>query len=98
MYTLWNIIISVVVSVLGGIGASYVHSSLALLSVIYALAVLIPGLAVTVRRLHDTDRTGWWILVSLIPIIGLILLYFLVQEGQQGPNRYGRDPKTAMTI
>lgn len=65
-----------------------------LLSGLYALAVLIPGLAVTVRRLHDTGRSGLWILVAFIPFIGaLVLLYFMVIEGNSGPNQYGPDPK-----
>ena len=57
---------------------------------IAALALFLPTLAVTVRRLHDGDRTGWWVLISLIPIVGgLILLYFMIIEGTQGSNRFG---------
>ena len=62
--------------------------------VIYSVIALIPGIAVTIRRLHDTDRSGWNILWGLVPLIGgFILLYFYVTEGTQGPNRYGSDPK-----
>ena len=61
---------------------------------LWSLATLIPGFAVTIRRLHDTDRSGWAILFGLIPIIGgFMLLYFYVQEGTAGPNRFGPDPK-----
>ena len=61
---------------------------------LYSLAAFIPGLAVTVRRLHDTDRSGWSILYGLIPAVGgLILLYFYIQEGTRGANRFGPDPK-----
>jgi uncharacterized membrane protein YhaH (DUF805 family) len=61
---------------------------------LWSLATLIPGLAVTIRRLHDTDRSGWAILFGLIPIIGgFMLLYFYVQDGTEGPNRFGADPK-----
>ena len=61
---------------------------------IYALAVIIPTLAVGVRRLHDTDKTGWLYLLILIPIIGpIILLVFFVTEGTRGTNKYGADPK-----
>ncbi|CAJ1800318.1 Inner membrane protein YhaI [Aeromonas veronii] len=64
------------------------------ISGIYSLAVLLPSLAVAVRRLHDTDRSGWWLLLVLVPIIGtLVLIYFMVCNGQQGPNRFGDDPK-----
>ena len=60
----------------------------------YFLATIIPSLAVTVRRLHDTDKSGWWYFIGLIPIIGEItLIVFLATEGTDGPNRYGEDPK-----
>ena len=67
------------------------------LSAIYGLAVLIPSLAVSVRRLHDTDRSGWWLLLGLIPFIGaIVLIVFAVQEGQATPNQYGPNPKAAV--
>lgn len=60
------------------------------LSLVVALALLLPGLAVSVRRLHDIDRSGWWILIAFIPIIGLIILiYWYVQPGTAGENRFG---------
>lgn len=66
----------------------------ALMILVFALGSFIPGLAVTVRRLHDTNRSGWTILVSLIPLIGVImLLVFLFGSGTHGPNQYGSDPK-----
>jgi len=65
-----------------------------LLDGLYALAVLIPGTAVTVRRLHDTDRSGWWILIGLIPVIGgIALLVFMVLDSTPGDNQYGPNPK-----
>lgn len=58
------------------------------------LGVVVPSIAVLVRRLHDTGRSGWWYLLSLIPLLGgLVVLYFLIQEGDAGPNEYGPDPK-----
>ncbi len=61
-----------------------------------ALALLIPGIAVTIRRLHDTDRSGWTLLFALIPLVGaLLLLVFYITEGTSGPNRFGPDPKAA---
>jgi uncharacterized membrane protein YhaH (DUF805 family) len=49
-----------------------------------------------VRRLHDTNRTGWWLLIGLVPLIGIIvLLIFMVQDSQQGDNQYGPNPKAA---
>ena len=60
------------------------------LTVLYFLAVLIPGLAVIVRRLHDTGRSGWWIFINAIPTIGwIILLVFLLQGSERGENKYG---------
>ena len=60
------------------------------LNTLLALAIVLPNLAVTVRRLHDTDRTGWWVLLGLVPVIGLlVLLWFYIQNGSEGANRYG---------
>jgi uncharacterized membrane protein YhaH (DUF805 family) len=60
------------------------------LQLLFNLATLLPSLGVTVRRLHDTDRAGWWILLGLIPIIGgLILLWWYIQRGTEGDNRFG---------
>jgi uncharacterized membrane protein YhaH (DUF805 family) len=60
------------------------------LGFVAALALLVPSLAAAARRLHDIGRTGWWILAPIIPILGaLVLLWFLVQRGDEGPNRFG---------
>ncbi len=60
---------------------------------IVALAMAVPSLAVGVRRLHDTDRSGWWTLIGLLPVVGwIILIVFLAQRGQVGANRFGPDP------
>lgn len=64
------------------------------LGILYVLATLVPSLAAGVRRLHDTDRSGWWLLIALVPLVGgIILLVFTCTAGQQGPNKYGPDPK-----
>ena len=69
-------------------------AGIGLLSGIFSLATFIPCLAVSVRRLHDTDRSGWWLLLGLIPVIGgLVLLVFFVQDSQPGTNRFGPNPK-----
>jgi uncharacterized membrane protein YhaH (DUF805 family) len=58
------------------------------------LTLLLPSVAVTVRRLHDTNRSGWWLLIALVPVIGaLVLLSFNVRDGTQGMNQYGPWPK-----
>lgn len=63
------------------------------LGTLYGLAVLIPGIAVSIRRLHDTDRSGWWLLLAFVPIVGLVLIWFMAQDSQSGTNRYGQNPK-----
>jgi uncharacterized membrane protein YhaH (DUF805 family) len=70
--------------------------SIAVLAVlaVYFLAFFIPGLAVQVRRFHDQDKSGWFILLGFIPYVGsIILLVFMCLEGTRGPNRFGPDPK-----
>ena len=60
----------------------------------YALAVIIPTLAVTFRRLHDTGKSGWWLLINFVPMIGiLIFIVFLLLDSQPGENRWGPSPK-----
>jgi len=66
--------------------------ALILLSVI-ALAHLIPSLAVSVRRLHDTGRTGWWFLLLFVPLGGIAVLIFMCLDGEFGSNDYGPNPK-----
>jgi uncharacterized membrane protein YhaH (DUF805 family) len=68
-----------------------------LLGGLYSLATLVPGIAVTVRRLHDTDRSGWWLLIALVPVIGaLVLFIIMVLDSHPGENRYGPSPKLVM--
>jgi uncharacterized membrane protein YhaH (DUF805 family) len=70
-----------------------------LLGALYFLGILIPSIAVTVRRLHDTGRSGWWILISLVPVIGaLVLLVFVVLDSEPRANEYGPNPKEAMDV
>ena len=58
-----------------------------------AIAILIPSICVTVRRLHDQDRSGWWILIAFVPAIGgIVLLVFMILRGTEGDNRFGPDP------
>ena len=58
------------------------------------LGLLIPSIAVAIRRLHDTNRSAWWILIGLLPILGaLVLIVFYLLDGTPGPNRFGEDPK-----
>lgn len=93
--------------VLIGIGLSFVDyflglfdavTEVGLLSGAFSLAVLIPSIAVAVRRLHDISRTGWWLLIGFIPVVGtIVLLVFLVLDSTPGDNAYGPNPKIAAT-
>jgi len=66
-----------------------------IIAALYSLAVMIPSLALGVRRLHDTNRSGWWCLLALLPIIGwIILIVWAATEGTRGKNKYGPDPKS----
>jgi len=66
---------------------------------ILALALLIPSLSVSVRRLHDTGRSGWWLLIGLVPLVGvIILLVFFAQDSEAGANRFGANPKAAAPV
>ena len=77
-------------------GTFNMESQLGFLSGLFLLFMLIPSVAVAVRRLHDTERGGWWLLLAFLPLIGqLVLLFFFIQEGDEGDNAYGPDPKFA---
>ena len=94
MFTLFHMIAAFTTAFIGGLLAEATDGASMALYFIYLIGTIIPGLAVTVRRLHDTNKSGWMILVSLIPLIGSIwLLVLMVTEGDHGPNEYGPDPK-----
>lgn len=95
MFFLFNLIISFLLGVIDGVmGTFSPEAGLGLLGGIYSLAVLIPSIAVTIRRLHDTGRTGWWFLLIFIPLIGaIVLLVFMVLDSEEGTNDYGPNPK-----
>ena len=65
------------------------------LGTLYMLGVLIPSIAVTVRRLHDTNHSGWWLFIGLVPLIGLIVVLVFMLQDSQGENEYGPSPKAA---
>ena len=93
MYTLVNFIIAVILIILSAKTGTSADNGVSVLFIIYQLAIFIPTLAVTVRRLHDTDRSGWWILIGFVPIIGGIWLFILmILSGTPGHNRFGPEP------
>lgn len=95
MFALFNMIFAVVAMILDNIFDLTVGELLyGVFYFLYGLAVLIPGLAVTVRRLHDVGKSGWMILIALIPLIGIIwLLVLMVTDSNPGENQYGENPK-----
>ncbi|MFJ9260573.1 DUF805 domain-containing protein [Streptomyces bacillaris] len=93
MFALVSFVISIVLSIIGSL------ISTDILSYIYSLAILIPSLAVAVRRLHDTSRSGWWLLIGLVPLVGfIVLIVFFASEGKQEPNQHGANPKLAPQV
>ena len=88
-FALFNVVICLVLYCL----AAYVANFFIYIYYIYALAVLVPGIAVGIRRMHDIGRSGWWILISLVPLIGSIWFIVLAAlPSQLGPNKYGPNP------
>ena len=89
MFVLINVVVSGVLYVIEAAAGSF-----GILSALYSLVVLVPSLAVSVRRLHDTDREWYWILVGFIPVVGwLALIYFMALDSQAGSNKFGPNPK-----
>lgn len=97
MFTLFNFLAMVLLGLVGALLGGGGEGGLGdVLQGLYGIAVLVPGIAVTVRRLHDIGKSGWWGLVALIPLIGsLILIYFAVKDSQPETNEYGPNPKAA---
>lgn len=95
MFVLINIVVAFIVSLLDNIlGLADKETGTGVLSTLYALAVVLPGIAVSVRRLHDINKSGWWLLISFIPLIGIIwLLVLMATDGKPGQNQYGINPK-----
>lgn len=93
MFTLVSAVISIVLSLVdGALGTN--GAGFGLLGGLYSLAVLIPSLAVSVRRLHDTDRSGWWVLIGLVPLVGaIVLIVFFATDGSPVVNAHGPNPK-----
>ena len=102
-YWWWALSVFIIMLIIGVLDAYFIAPLLGFgvgdenfgqpLSVIASLAILIPNIAIGVRRLHDTGRTGWWLLIGLVPVVGfLVLLYFFVQPSDEGANQHGSKP------
>ncbi len=104
MFQLFLLIVFFVLALLVGLLGGFSEGPSGLSTVAMAifgiawLAIIVPGIAVTVRRFHDQDKSGWFVLLSFIPYIGgIIVLVFMFLEGTRGPNRFGPDPKQSVT-
>ena len=93
MFFLFNFLIAIVISIIGAL----LH--VGFLSTIYTLALLIPSIAVGVRRLHDTGRSGWWLLIGLVPLVGIIVLIVcLAEKSNPEENKYGSNVKGMVSV
>ena len=99
-FGLFYLIFYVAAAVVDVMAGSFERASgIGVCTAILALALLIPSISVTVRRLHDTGRSGWWVLIGFIPLVGaIILLVFLCQDSEPGANRFGANPKVVSLV
>jgi uncharacterized membrane protein YhaH (DUF805 family) len=91
-YWYWFLFATVGAIAFDKIDTDIIGSDIPIASAIFTLATFLPGLSLAVRRLHDLDRSGWWCLLCLIPVIGvIILLIWFCSKGTDGPNHFGAD-------
>ena len=95
MFVLWNLIVAIVLgAIVGALIALTGIKALMVVVYLYGLAVLLPSLALAVRRLHDIGKSGLWYLSCLVPVAGsILLLIFFCRDSQPGPNKWGANPK-----
>lgn len=94
MFELWNTLVLAALIIIDVRVSASGHDDRAVLTGLYLLATAVPSLASLVRRLHDTNHSGWAILIGLIPLGQFVLLRFLIKDGDPGVNRFGLNPKT----
>ena len=85
-FALYNFVVQIALIVISGLLSS---SLLVIVYAVFALAMFVPSMAVSARRLHDTNRSGWWFLLSLVPLGFIVLIVFFAARGTVGPNRFG---------
>jgi len=92
MFFLFVLLVTIGLSIIEGIFGLRIGEA-GILSGLFSLAILIPAIAVGIRRLHDIDRSGWWLLIGLIPFVGaIVMIVFMATRGTTGDNRFGPDP------
>ncbi|MEL7533210.1 MAG: DUF805 domain-containing protein [Bacteroidota bacterium] len=100
MYILFHVLILVALGFSSSLAQEAMGIDLGVIVLlVYVLGTMIPTFAVMVRRLHDTNRSGWWFMIRFVPLVGdIVLLVFLVSEGDVGANAYGPDPKENLSV
>jgi len=94
MFELWNFLIIAALVVINVMASASGHNGFAVLAGLYLLATVIPSFAGLARRLHDTNHSGWWFFISMVPLVGpFVLLSFTLKDSDPGPNRFGPNPK-----
>ncbi|MBD2750097.1 DUF805 domain-containing protein [Microvirga sp. BT688] len=89
-------LVMVLANIVASVLDSVIFGDIPVLYLIATLALLVPSIAAGVRRLHDTDKSGWWLLLGLVPFVGaIVLIVFFCQRGTVGPNQFGPDPMQA---
>jgi uncharacterized membrane protein YhaH (DUF805 family) len=98
-FYLFTIISAFVLGLVGALAGIAPDRAWSFVAGLYMMASVIPALAVAARRLHDTGRSGWWVLVGYVPIVGtMVLVFFAVLDSEPGDNRYGPNPKQSVAV
>jgi uncharacterized membrane protein YhaH (DUF805 family) len=92
-FVLFNVLVGIVAGIIDGILGTRSGYGYGVVQGLASLALLLPNLAVGARRLHDTGRSAWWLLIALIPVVGAIILIVFYVQDSQGDNQYGPSPK-----
>ena len=94
LYSLFSIVITLLLLVIDSVFGLFIDDETGVLSTLFLIGTFITSLTVTIRRLHDIGRSGWWILLNFIPFIGTIVIFvFTVLDSEPGSNKYGENPK-----
>lgn len=99
LFLLTNMVLVCVAAILDYVVGTHEITSLGVFGLLFVAAITIPSWAVAVRRLHDSSRSGWWLLVSVVPFVGLLVaIVLLLLPGTPGENEYGQDPRPQLAV
>ena len=97
-FSLFFLLVDIIATAVDTVALGSGLGDIGLVATVWELAILVPGLALAVRRLHDINRTGWWLLLWFVILIGwIILIVWAIKRGNDGPNKYGPDPRQAIS-